>query len=88
VKRRAPVETTDALAVLARISARTVEMRPDDAVAYQLRWLDICRVVAYVAPTALGALETYAADEGVRNWLDDQRLVDWERDLLARRRIR
>jgi hypothetical protein len=63
VKRRTRAPTHDALAVLARITARATAMRPDDAVTYQLRWLDVVRVVAYVAPAALPALEAYAADE-------------------------
>jgi hypothetical protein len=58
-----PAHATDALAVLGRITARATTMRPTDAVAYQLRWLDIARVVAYVAPDRLAALEAYAADE-------------------------
>jgi hypothetical protein len=59
----APEHAADALAVLARITTRATTMRPVDAVAYQLRWLDIARVVAYVAPDRLGALEAYAEDE-------------------------
>jgi hypothetical protein len=58
-----PALAADALAVLARITERAATMAPADTVAYQLRWLDLTRVVAYVAPDRLAALETYAAEE-------------------------
>jgi hypothetical protein len=58
-----PAHAADALAVLGRITAPAETMPPADAVAYQLRWLDITRVVAYVAPERLAALEAYASDE-------------------------
>jgi hypothetical protein len=58
-----PATATDAFAVYGRIAARAETLRPNDAVAYQLRWLDLTRVVAYVAPDRLTELEAYAADE-------------------------
>ena len=58
-----PAHAADAVAVLGRIAARTEQMVPTDAVAFHLRWLDLVRVVAYVAPDRLAALEAYAADE-------------------------
>src|SRR5688572_16933950 len=58
-----PAHAADALAVLGRITARAETLPPADAVAYQLRWLDNPRVVAYVAPERLAELEMYAADE-------------------------
>jgi hypothetical protein len=58
-----PAHAADALAVLGRISARAETMPPVDAVAYCLRYLDLVRVVAYVAPDRLADLEAYASDE-------------------------